>query len=424
MGARSQTANFVVDTSDARLAQQIAAAAEKYRHDLAIAWLGEAMPNWSAPCQMTVTVGPQLGAGGATTFIFDQGEVFGWRMNIQGPVDRVFDSVLPHEITHMIFASHFRQPLPRWADEGGATSVEHPSERMKHRKMLIQFLQTGRGIAFNQMFAMRDYPPDFMPLYAQGYSLADYLIQLKGRRAYVAFLDDGLKTGDWAGAVHRHYGANNLAKLQNTWLAWVRQGSPEIKPADPNPGSGAATMLASNSAKQRPEAVPFRVPAPARLGEAATAATDVDGWTAGQPRSIYQLAAAGAVGGTASGAPLGTAAGGAIEVAITSPAGRSQRPTDAQPTGAPMSPVPGDPRVAAAVTLPSSGWRAAGAVAPGGAVIPASAIAPVASCPASCCPPSRPVVVGGPWSASPPVQVTRPQGVEQPRQTVIEWSRP
>ena len=29
---------------------------------------------------MTVQVGPNLGAGGATTFVFDRGEVFGWRM--------------------------------------------------------------------------------------------------------------------------------------------------------------------------------------------------------------------------------------------------------------------------------------------------------------------------------------------------------
>ena len=103
---------------------------------------------------MTVQVGPHLGAGGATTFMFDRGEVFGWRMSIQGSAERILDSVLPHEITHMIFASHFRQPLPRWADEGGATSVEHVSERTNTTSMLDQFLRTGRGIAFNQMFAM------------------------------------------------------------------------------------------------------------------------------------------------------------------------------------------------------------------------------------------------------------------------------
>ena len=161
------------------------------------------MPNWSQPCLMTVQVGPHLGAGGATTFVFDRGEVYGWRMTIQGSAERVLDSVLPHEITHMIFASHFRRPLPRWADEGGATSVEHPSEKAKHQQMLVQFLHTGRGIAFNQMFAMTEYPPDVMPLYAQGYSLAEYLIEQGGRRKYVQFLATACTTNDWAAAVQR-----------------------------------------------------------------------------------------------------------------------------------------------------------------------------------------------------------------------------
>ena len=135
MGARFQTPNFIVETADPRLARQFAQTAEKQRRELAVAWLGKAMPDWSQPCVITVHVGPHLGAGGATSFVFDRGHVFGWRMNIQGSHQRILDSVLPHEITHMIFASHFRQPLPRWADEGGATSVEHTSERAKHRKI-------------------------------------------------------------------------------------------------------------------------------------------------------------------------------------------------------------------------------------------------------------------------------------------------
>ena len=249
MGARQRSANFIVETPDPNFARQVSQAAEKFRHDLAIEWLGKAMPNWSQPCVMGVQVGQQLGAGGSTTFVFDRGEVFGWRMSIQGSRERILDSVLPHEITHMIYASHFRQPLPRWADEGGATSVEHASERTKHRNMLNQFLSTGRGIALGEMFAMTEYPHDIMPLYAQGYSLAEFLIQNGGRRKYVEFLGDGLQSDDWRGAVERYYGIQNLSQMQNTWLAWVRQGSP-LRPAVK---SKPAVMLASNQRRPRPE---------------------------------------------------------------------------------------------------------------------------------------------------------------------------
>jgi hypothetical protein len=254
MGASYRTPNFVMQTADPRLAEAFGQAAEKFRHDLAIEWTGKAMPNWSQPCVVTVHVGPNLGAGGATTFMFDRGEVYGWRMNIQGSAERVLDSVLPHEITHMVFASHFRAPLPRWADEGGATSVEHVSERAKHRKMLVQFLQTRRGIAFNQMFAMSEYPPDVMPLYAQAHSLVDFLIQQGGRRRYVAMLEDGMKNGQWAAAVERHYGIQDLGALQTTWVAWVARGCPAIQQQPSQPEAPVqATAVASNQRLPRPK---------------------------------------------------------------------------------------------------------------------------------------------------------------------------
>ena len=112
--------------------------------------------------------------------MFDRGRPFGWRMSIQGSYQRVMDSVLPHEVTHTIFATHFGQPLPRWADEGACTTVEHESEKNKQHHNLIRFLQTRRGIPFNKMFAMKEYPPDVLPLYAQGYSVTRYLIQQGG----------------------------------------------------------------------------------------------------------------------------------------------------------------------------------------------------------------------------------------------------
>ena len=226
VAAGYRTANFVVEAPTPDQARKIGDAAEQYRHTLAVEWTGSPLPRWSRPCPITAQVAPNLGAGGATSFVFDKGEVFNWTMTIQGSEERILDSVLPHEITHTIFASYFRRPLPRWADEGACTTVEHPVERARQHKMLIEFLTTGRGIAFPEMFAMREYPPDVLPLYSQGYSLARFLIERGGRHKYVAFVGDGLARDDWAGALERHYGVNDIAKLQHIWLAWVREGCP------------------------------------------------------------------------------------------------------------------------------------------------------------------------------------------------------
>ena len=271
-----RTANFVVDAPTEALARRIGDAAEQYRHDLAIEWTGQPLPRWSRPCPIQAQVAPHLGAGGATSFVFDKGEVFNWTMTIQGSEQRILDSVLPHEITHTIFASHFRRPLPRWADEGACTTVEHPVERARQHRLLIEFLTTGRGIAFPQMFAMREYPADVLPLYSQGYSLARYLIERGGRHKYVAFVGEGLVSDDWSGALSKHYGVASVPQLQHTWLEWVKLGCP-APPASVALASTPATDWSRMPRGQSPDSVP----PPAAVATPAAIAT-----TAGR-RSIY-----------------------------------------------------------------------------------------------------------------------------------------
>ncbi|MCS7304598.1 MAG: hypothetical protein NZ602_05755 [Thermoguttaceae bacterium] len=254
LGASARSRNFIVHTADSQHAVAFAQQAEKLRRELAIAWLGQVLPDWSYPCPITATVGPHLGAGGATSFVFDRGEVYGWRMTIQGSYERILDSVLPHEITHMIFASYFRRPLPRWADEGAASTVENETEKAKHRHMLLQFLRSNRGIPFDRMFAMSEYPADILPLYAQAYALAEYLIQLGGRRKYVDFVADGLNTGRWADALHKHYGIPNLQTLQNQWVAWVGQGFPALRPASERMVAGASSGVGTVAPGSNPSA--------------------------------------------------------------------------------------------------------------------------------------------------------------------------
>ena len=204
LAAGYRTTNFVVSAPTPALAKEIGDTAEIWRQKLVdrmarrrVAALVEAVPDQRQ-------VAPDLGAGGATSFVFDRGEVFDWNMNIQGSRERMLDSVLPHEITHTIFASYFRQPLPRWADEGACTTVEHRSEIAKQERMLIDFLKTGRGIPFSEMFAMKEYPQDVMPLYSQGHSLAEWLIeQPRQARRFSKFLADGMQDENWPRAVRR-----------------------------------------------------------------------------------------------------------------------------------------------------------------------------------------------------------------------------
>jgi hypothetical protein len=160
-----------------------------------------------------------------------------------------------------IFATHFGRPLPRWADEGACTTVEDISERQKQHDMLYEFLTTRRGIAFNEMFAMTEYPSDVLPLYSQGYSLARYFIAQGGKRKFIDYVGDGMKWNNWTRATQQHYGYGSLSDLQVTWLDWVRRGSPAVPPqqslvAQQQPRD-AAVLVAANVEEAEPAAPPI-----------------------------------------------------------------------------------------------------------------------------------------------------------------------
>ena len=234
--ARAKSANFVIHAPTQRMADEIARAAEYYRRELAIEWTGKPMPDWGKPCPVHVKVGDRMGAGGATTFSFDRGEVFGWKMEVQGSMQRILDSVLPHEVSHTIFACYFRRPLPRWADEGAATLVEHESERRRQTRTLSQVIRTSRRIPLRQLLTMTEYPTDMedvLTLYAEGYSLADLLVQEKGKATYLKFLADGHRV-NWAQALKKHYGYRSIADLEARWHGWVMAGSPALESPAPD----------------------------------------------------------------------------------------------------------------------------------------------------------------------------------------------
>ncbi len=115
--SRSETANFVVHAANQQMADQVAQAAESYRSELSQHWLGRNLPNWSVKCPITVMAADHLGAGGETTFTLSNRSIVQWRMRVQGTYQRVLDSVLPHEITHTVLATHFAKfdtHVPRW----------------------------------------------------------------------------------------------------------------------------------------------------------------------------------------------------------------------------------------------------------------------------------------------------------------------
>lgn len=189
--------------------------------------------------KVRVTVDTEkTGAGGATSFNFDRGEVGGFVMNIQGPATTILDSVAPHEVHHIVCALETRCPLPRWVDEGLASLQEAPAEISRQYRTLQSIMgKTGTlPYTVSELMKIKEYPTDMqkvMALYVEGTALSDFLrsrLQTTDSRASRAqmllFAQDANEKGLQA-ALKIHGKQFNISpdigKLEQQFRGWVDQ---------------------------------------------------------------------------------------------------------------------------------------------------------------------------------------------------------
>src|SRR5206468_8972830 len=123
------------------------------------------------PIRVKLTAGE---AGGLTSFGFAAGRVADQTINVEGRVDRILASALPHEVTHTIFAAYFGGPMPCWADEGASLLSEDAREIQRHDKIAVDLLARRGDIPLARLFRMEEYPADLMGFYGQGYSISRF----------------------------------------------------------------------------------------------------------------------------------------------------------------------------------------------------------------------------------------------------------
>jgi hypothetical protein len=214
------TRNFAVDAPTAEIAKKVGDHAEACRKSIAVAWLGKDMPAWSTRCPIKVTI-TQGEAGGETSFSFSNGRVSDQRIKVEGRLDRILASSLPHEITHTVFAAYFGGPMPRWADEGASLLSEDDREKTRHDQIVNGLLQRRGDYVLGRLFVIEEYPQDLMGFYGQGYSVSRFLVEMGGRPRFLKFVKEGMAHG-WDAASKNHYGLADCTELDRAWRSWHR----------------------------------------------------------------------------------------------------------------------------------------------------------------------------------------------------------
>ncbi|MCC6749267.1 MAG: hypothetical protein IT371_16510 [Deltaproteobacteria bacterium] len=231
-----ESRSFRVLYLDGELAPRLAAAAEAARVRLYRDWTGRAPAlAWSPRCDLylyrsteelvQMTGGdPKAGSAQARPARLSPGQMLERRINVAADDDGLFETTIPHEVTHVLSAELLAgQPLPRWADEGMAMLAESERDQRRREETLRARLRRAAPFRLRDLVRMGYPDEEYMSLfYAQSVSVVRYLVRLGGRPTLLAFLRTAGRYGVDYG-LRYHYGLGGLTDLESRWRAAQRE---------------------------------------------------------------------------------------------------------------------------------------------------------------------------------------------------------
>ncbi len=223
-----ETASFRVRfQGDRAAAEALAAAAEAKRAAIFGRWFGPPAGAWaprcevvlhpSAECYARMTGKPAAGTGHATVKLAD-GRASERRIDLRADDPSLAEVALPRELTHVVVADLFPYtPPPKWAEVGMAVLSGPADEVSRYTRKLPECTAAGAGFTVPALMGMADFPPaeKITGFYCGSVSLVEYLVKLKGEKAFAVFLRNGQRYGA-ASALQREYGLDPAA-LDAAW---------------------------------------------------------------------------------------------------------------------------------------------------------------------------------------------------------------
>jgi hypothetical protein len=232
-----ETASFRIrHRASLELANEVGRTAEAARKAMYERWSGPAAANWSPRCELYLhstgaeyarATGKTADQCGHSTVNVQGDRAVSRRIDLRADEPTLLDGVLPSEVTHVLMADLFAdQPLPRWAAVGIAALSESPEGVARYRRAVPALLKEKKLFAVGPFIDRSGFPEpaSTTAFYAESISLVSYLVELKGPKAFTAFLQEGPRRG-YARALTTHYGFKDAADLQDKWVKHTLGGN-------------------------------------------------------------------------------------------------------------------------------------------------------------------------------------------------------
>lgn len=257
----SVTPNFRIHylAIDSRLARDAAVAVELERTRIVREWICDELPNWQVKCDIYIhrssrsfvaATGRRSLDPGYSTVTLRRRRPVSRRIDLLNDGSDLIHAVLPHEISHIVFASElgdFTPPL--WVDEGIAVLSEKADMKLAHQKRLDQLFERGRWLSAEQLMTMKNYPDEDLRdlFYAESVSLVEFLVRHRGAREFIEFVRTA-SSKEYESELRRVYGFTNFKQLEDSWAQHVHAAIASRKTEPPgNPPNAIIDAAAMTS---------------------------------------------------------------------------------------------------------------------------------------------------------------------------------
>jgi len=222
----------VYHSKSAVKAAAVLKAAEQQRTATFEKWSGPIASDWSPRCDVWLystaneyakATGKAVNSSGHASVGIHNGQVQKRRLDLRLDDAGLIDATLPRETAYVVVADLFpEQAPPRWADIGMSITAAAPAEVSRYMRSLPKVLQEKKLIGVGELLKMTDFPDAerITPFYVESVSLVDYLVKLKGPKAFALYLREAPRRG-YEEALQRHYGIKDAKELQERWVKFA-----------------------------------------------------------------------------------------------------------------------------------------------------------------------------------------------------------
>jgi len=224
------TDHFVVFHRNPFIAGKVARAAEYWYKAIIVHWTapGTYSP-WSRKCSIYLyptrkafqeaTSQPDW-VPAVSHVLVREGALRDHRLSTYQTVRLLNESILPHELTHILFPQlvGYPQTFPRWIHECTALLEEPDYKRHRFREAMRTYLKAEVALDLKRLMAISEHPKgdEAQRFYAQCHAIAEFLLQRGGRTRFLAFARAAVKDGGEK-ALLATYAFKDLDEFDRAW---------------------------------------------------------------------------------------------------------------------------------------------------------------------------------------------------------------